>query len=348
MGIPLAYTEWIKSWLENRRGYIEIKGTKSRWFNIDKGGPQGGILTPSVFITYHADMPEFLSWCSSHFFADDLAALVAGQIGIKYTKQCLDLEKKLKLFFEQLEYYCLLTVQPINYSKTKGMWSARAIGSAPFEIEIGENKIEWTNEFKYLGYWISPKLGWGNMIKKSMVKIRQRLVLINAFRLSGKTSVPLRRALFLSYILPLFTWLYPLLPFFTENQRKEISHFYFTCLKRVLFCLGWSDHFFAYVFDELSLEDRCARYWSKYLVALADSVDGEMLFERASLNKLRHSWTQREFVIRCLRVSKRYVENVSVLEKCAKWTSANSSLVSYPYYDMEEIELLQNFPESFL
>ncbi|CAF5151170.1 unnamed protein product, partial [Rotaria socialis] len=40
MGIPLAYTEWIKAWLENRRGYIEINGEKSRWFNIEKGGPQ--------------------------------------------------------------------------------------------------------------------------------------------------------------------------------------------------------------------------------------------------------------------------------------------------------------------
>ncbi|CAF4586909.1 unnamed protein product, partial [Rotaria socialis] len=109
MGIPLAYTEWIKAWLENRRGYIEINGEKSRWFNIEKGGPQGGILTPTVFISYHADMPDFLSWCTSHFFADDLAAILAGQIGIKYSKQCLDLEKKLKLFVDQLEYYCLLT-----------------------------------------------------------------------------------------------------------------------------------------------------------------------------------------------------------------------------------------------
>ncbi|CAF1393562.1 unnamed protein product [Didymodactylos carnosus] len=148
------------------------------WFSIGKDGPQGGILTPTVFITYHADMPDFLSWCSSHFFADDLTAILAGQIGVKYTQQCLDLEKKLKLFFDQLEYYSRLTVQPINYSKTEGIWSARAIGSAPFEIESGENKINWIKEFKYLGYWISSKLGWGNMIKRSMLKIRQRLAMI--------------------------------------------------------------------------------------------------------------------------------------------------------------------------
>ena len=166
MGILRAYTKWIKAWLGNRRGYIEIKGVKSRWFNIEKGGPQGGILTPTVFISYHADMPDFLAWCSSHFFADDLAAVLAGQMGIKYSKQCLDLEKKIKVFLDNLDYYCLLSVQPINYEKTEGLWSARAIGAAPFEIEREENIIKWCKEFKYLGYWISPKLGWENMIKK--------------------------------------------------------------------------------------------------------------------------------------------------------------------------------------
>ena len=137
-------------------------------------------------------------------------------------------------------------------------------------------------------------------------------------------------------------------PLFTENQRNELGHLYYTCLKRVRFCLGWSDEFFAYVFDEISLTDRCAKYWNKYLVALADSVDGELLFERASLNVLRQSWVQKEYAIRGLRVSKRFVENVSVLEKCVRWIVANSSRASIPQYAMEEIVLLQHFPESFL
>ena len=168
-------------------------------------------------------MPDFLAWCSSHFFADDLAAVLAGQMGIKYSKQCLDLEKKIKVFLDNLDYYCLLSVQPINYEKTEGLWSARAIGAAPFEIEREENIIKWCKEFKYLGYWISPKLGWENVIKKTMLKIRQRLARINSFKLESMLWVSLRRALFTSYILPLFTWPYPLFPLLKENQSKELS-----------------------------------------------------------------------------------------------------------------------------
>jgi hypothetical protein len=71
---------------------------------------------------------------------------------MKFTSQCLDLEKKLKLFFVNLEYYTILTAQPINYAKTEGLWSARAIGSPKIEISAGDNKLQWVNKFKYLGY----------------------------------------------------------------------------------------------------------------------------------------------------------------------------------------------------
>ena len=347
MGIPLAFTKWIYAWLVNRRGYIEVNGVQSRWFSIEKGGPQGSSLTPLVFISYHADLPEFLSWSTSHLFADDLAAIVSAQIGIQYTEQCLDLQKRLRLFLDQLEYYCLLTVQPINFNKTEGLWSTRAVGSLPFDIEIGGNQLKWAKEFKYLGYVITPKLGWGQLIHRSMLKIRQRLVLINSFRFFGKTSAVLRRTLFSSYVLPLFTWLYPVLPLFSDRQCAQISHFYFTCLKRILFCLGWNDSLFAYVFDEMSLTDRCIRYWDNYLIALSSSIDGEMLLDRATLSFIRQSWVEGYFSIKGLRVSQRYVENKSVLERCMKWISSHPYPSSVPDYDMEELHLLRIFPDSF-
>ena len=163
----------------------------------------------------------------------------------------------------------------------------------------------------------------------------------------GRTSFAVRKALFFSYILPLFTWLYPVFPLFTDRQRSLLSHFYFTCLKRVLFCLGLNDFLFAYLFDELSFDDRFYRYWNRYLVALSDSVDRELIFERASLNCLRQSWVDREFSIKCLRVSKRFIDNDSFLERCMKWICSNSSLSSIPEYDLKEIQLLRLFPESF-
>ena len=129
MGISRAYLCWIESWLRGRRAYIEIAGKKSRWFNITKGGSQDSIFSPSLFTTYHADVGDFLGCCLSHFFTADLAAVIAGSIGMKFSSQCLELERKLQVFFENLEYYSNLTIQSINYSKAEALWLARTIRS---------------------------------------------------------------------------------------------------------------------------------------------------------------------------------------------------------------------------
>ncbi|CAF2054146.1 unnamed protein product, partial [Rotaria magnacalcarata] len=177
---------------------ILVDGTCSRWFPIKRGGPQGSSLTPSVFITYHSDMSDAFPMAMSFLFADDVAATMAGQMGIKYTDQCIDLEKRLASFFDNLEYYSVLPVQPINYKKTHAMWSARAV-SYPNPMPIlkcGEHIISWTNQFKYLGYWISTKLGWSSLINYTLLKIRQRMTLVNICKYAGVSSNEVRRILF--------------------------------------------------------------------------------------------------------------------------------------------------------
>ncbi|CAF4759247.1 unnamed protein product [Rotaria magnacalcarata] len=226
MGIPKSFLNWIEAWLVNRRAYIEIKGEKSRWFPIDRGGPQGSIFTPTLFITYHSDLTGFLNICSSFLFADDLAAVLGGRIGDKFTSQCINLEKRLKRFLDDLEFYYILTVQPINLTKTEALWSARAIGPPKFDI-------------------------------------------------------------------------------------------------------------------------RCCNYWERYLAALSDSVDGELLIEQANLNQWRKAWLQKELSIKGLYRSKRYVQHRSVLEKCVQWCSSNRSSYSIIDYDIRDIDLLGEFPDNF-
>ncbi len=198
-------------------------------------------MTPSIFITYNCDLSQSLPGCITHCFADDLAAIISGQLGVRYSEQCLDLEIRLNNFLDHLYYYSVLSDQPINFNKTEAMFSARAIGDHKFLIEFSDEnntKINWVKEYKYLGYIISPKLGWGKLLKKKMVKARQRIALITRFKLFGCSSPHLRRALFSSFVLPIFTWIYPIFPFLSKKQQDDLSHFYYYCLRRVLFCLS--------------------------------------------------------------------------------------------------------------
>jgi hypothetical protein len=105
---------------------------------------------------------------------------------------------------------------------------------------------------------------------------------------------------------------------------------------------------FAFALDEKSLEDRCASYWEKYLVALADSIDGQLLFEKANLNVFRQCWIDGHFSIKCLRRSKRFISNQSIIEKIVSWLASIPSCSSVPAYEIDEIQLLEDFPESFV
>ena len=196
LGIPHSHLNWIENWFSDRQGFIEINNCRSRWFPINKGGPQGSVLTPTLFITYHCDMYSFLAGATSHMFADDVAAIVSGQMGLRFTDQCIDLEKRLCKFLDQLEFYSVLADQPLNFSKTEAMFSCRAIANPKFNLAFPSDNstLNWKKEYKYLGYIISRKLGWSKLIHNTEIKIRRSISLIKSFKIFGCSSPKLRLA----------------------------------------------------------------------------------------------------------------------------------------------------------
>ncbi|CAM4809265.1 unnamed protein product [Rotaria magnacalcarata] len=241
LGIPHAYVNWIHAWLTGRKAAIEVQGRRSRWIEINRGGPHGSSFTLTLFITYHSDMADYIPAAMSFFFADDLAAVLAGQIGIRFTDQCMDLERRLQSFLDQIEFDSILSVQPINYAKTQAMFLARAIvypNPMP-QVHCGDHKIEWISSFKYLGYWLTAKLGWGNILAKIRITVRQKTALANSFKISGASSTQSRRELFSTFVRPHFTWLFAIFPLLTDSQRAGLNQLYFTLLKRIYYFQCW-------------------------------------------------------------------------------------------------------------
>jgi Reverse transcriptase (RNA-dependent DNA polymerase) len=347
LGIPKAFVLWIETWLKGRVGFFDMNGERSREFPIFRGGPQGSCLTPTIFITYHSDMWTFLLNSLPNFFADDLACVMSGRIGVKYTQQCIDLEIRLKELIDYLEFYAILALQPINYDKTVGLWSARAIGAPQFDIEHNGRTIKWVKSFKYLEYLISSKLGWGPMIATVKTKIRQRTAIVKSCRIAGETSSKLKRVLFFTFAFPIFAWMFALFPLLTDCQRVDLSHFYFTCLRRILGASPWNDYVFAATYQERALENRCHSYWAKFLSKLSCTTDGALLFEHCVLCEQRESWREKETQIKSLHRSKRFVQHTSAIVKCLNWFERSDGN-SIPEIDEETWNLFYEFPESFM
>jgi hypothetical protein len=122
------------------------------------------------------------------------------------------------------------------------------------------------------------------MIFSTKLKIGQRITRIISFWLLEISSCAVRKALFNAYVLPLFTCLFAILPLFSERQQADLEHFTFTCIKRIRYCARWNGELVAFAFDERSLRDQCVAYREKFLIHIADTEDGQLLFERANPN----------------------------------------------------------------
>ena len=142
---------------------------------------------------------------------------------------------------------------------------------------MGEHQITWVNSFKYLGYHLSSKSGWGKMISTFRRKIRQHVTIIRSCDLYGTTSMKLRRILFSAYVMPLLTWLFGIYPLLSNCQKDQLGLFYCTCLKRALGIHFSNDIVVAAICNKSSLEKLCWKYWRRYRKALACSTHSLIL-----------------------------------------------------------------------
>ena len=61
---------WVKSFLSNRRQRVVMGENYSEWSSVTSGVPQGGVLSPLIFVIFINDMPNVVHHIIK-LFADD-------------------------------------------------------------------------------------------------------------------------------------------------------------------------------------------------------------------------------------------------------------------------------------
>ena len=89
-------------------------------------------------------------------------------------------------------------MQSINFEKTLATWSTKAIDypNPILVLKCRDYIVKCTKKHKYLGYWITNKLGWSLPIDKAAMKIRQSAALAALIRFAGLSSWPAHHTLF--------------------------------------------------------------------------------------------------------------------------------------------------------
>ena len=168
----------LKSYLTDRKQYVNCDDIKSEILSVLCGVPQGSVLGPLLFILYINDIFD----CSDFdcvLFADDAALIISAE-NLKKLRKLLKTQSK--VFFDWL----ILNKLTLNYKKTKYViFQRKGISNQLLKkvnLNINKNHIKQVGTFKYLGVYLDNKLSWQEHIETLNTKLAKFTGLVYKMR----------------------------------------------------------------------------------------------------------------------------------------------------------------------
>jgi len=159
-GIRELSLSLLRSYLENRKQFVQYDKHQSQELHIKTGVPQGSILGPLLFLIYINDLHHSTSFFHLIKYADDITLLTS------LTKQECNCQKTIQNINDNLETiskWLKLNKLSINVSKTKCI--AFHMPQKKFtypKIFLCKSTISYVHEFNYLGIIFNENLNWKN------------------------------------------------------------------------------------------------------------------------------------------------------------------------------------------
>ena len=165
-GIRGPVLDFIRSYLTNRKQYINANSSSSDYFEISYGVPQGSVLGPLFFNIYANEISQLELNLDVVQYADDTVLICSGtDLNELVTKA----NNALQIFYS----WCCFNKLALNVTKTQYILFSPA--QCPFApvITINGTPLERVTEYKYLGVIIDENLKFNSHITKIKTKLSQ-------------------------------------------------------------------------------------------------------------------------------------------------------------------------------
>ena len=202
LGMDLSVTQWINSYLKNRKQATKFSNFISKEESVESGVPQGSILGPLLFLCFTNDLPEYLEkYCTVFSYADDTQLLVEA-------KNSDELQQKIEAVVDAAQNWYNNNFMKNNTSKTEIIVFNPTKDPCNISLKTEENGKEKIitpkRKIKILGVFIDNDLTWTdhvNFVKKRTFNVTRQLHRVNFF-------LPLKNRLMLynTLLAPLFNY----------------------------------------------------------------------------------------------------------------------------------------------
>lgn len=165
-GIRDYCLKWLRSFMTNRRQFIQIKNSCSSIAQVTEGVPQGSTLGPILFTLYIGDISNIAQRfnLNVHIFADDILVYGSCKSG-----DDVSLSSNVSECVQSISEWLRSNKLLLNTGKTKLMWCAirqRLSDVHNDPINIGNHIIEPSTSMRYLGVVIDQSLSFSAHVTK--------------------------------------------------------------------------------------------------------------------------------------------------------------------------------------
>ena len=164
LGIRGTANLWLRSYLSNRKQFVKIGSSESDHRTVKHGVPQGGILSPLLFLIYINDIVNVSRLINFALFADDTTVTKSGN---DVAQLCQEVSRELS----KLQVWFNINRLSLNVTKTNFMVFGKARTVVNPHVSINGLVIQRVSHTKFLGVLLDDKLRWNEQIKHVSGKI---------------------------------------------------------------------------------------------------------------------------------------------------------------------------------
>ncbi|BFZ13185.1 hypothetical protein BsWGS_16224 [Bradybaena similaris] len=171
--------KWLEAYLYNRRARVQVDGIKSKKVLLRHGVPQGGVVSPTLFLIYINDLiAELPHGMKVAMYADDLVIWCTNDQATVATKM---LQRAVDALNVWANKWCV----NINIDKCSTTFFTLSTKQKAGNIKINGIPLREDKQSTHLGVTFDDRLTWKEHINKATAKARRKLAILR--KLSGTT-----------------------------------------------------------------------------------------------------------------------------------------------------------------